>query len=311
VPSGDSPDGTEATLQINQDGLSTKSLFALPVGKLPTGAGESPAPPIFRTHSKGSAPASGAEAALPAGSSRGLVARDKMCEESGIMAQKTIVLTGATRGLGRAMTDEFIRPGHTVVGCGRSAGEIAQLRKLHGPPHDFTAVDVTSDEQVEAWAARVLASHGAPDFLLNNAGVINKNAPLWKISAREFSTVIDVNLKGAANVIRHFVPAMIKAKRGVIVNFSSGWGRSTDRDVAPYCASKWGIEGLTQAFAQELPPGLAAVALNPGIVNTEMLQSCFGGSASGYPAPDAWAKTAVPFLLGLGPEQNGRQLNAP
>jgi NAD(P)-dependent dehydrogenase (short-subunit alcohol dehydrogenase family) len=114
-----------------------------------------------------------------------------------------------------------------------------------------------------------------------------------------------------ANVIRHFVPAMIKRERGVIVNFSSGWGRSTDAEVAPYCASKWAIEGLTQAFAQELPAGLAAVALNPGIINTEMLRSCFGGSASGYPSPAEWAKGAVPFLLKLGPGDNGKQLTAP
>ncbi len=117
--------------------------------------------------------------------------------------------------------------------------------------------------------------------MLNNAGVINRNARLWEVPEREFSQVIDVNIKGIANVIRHFVPAMVKRKRGVIVNFSSGWGRSTDAEVAPYCATKWAIEGLTQAFAQELPSGMAAVALNPGIINTDMLQSCFGGSASG------------------------------
>jgi len=227
------------------------------------------------------------------------------------MAHRIIVLTGATRGLGRAMADGLARLGHTVVGCGRSASEIEQLRKRHHPPHDFSAVDVASDEQVEAWAARVLKSHGAPNLLLNNAGVINRNAPLWKVGAAEFSAIIDVNIKGTANVIRHFVPAMINARRGVIVNFSSGWGRSTDRDVAPYCASKWGIEGLTQAFSQELPSGMAAVALNPGIINTEMLQSCFAGSASSYPAPASWAKTAVPFILSIGPEHNGRQLSVP
>ncbi len=147
--------------------------------------------------------------------------------------------------------------------------------------------------------------------MLNNAGVINRNARLWEISAREFSQVMDVNIKGIANVIRHFVPGMVKRKRGVIVNFSSGWGRSTDAEVAPYCASKWAIEGLTQAFAQELPSGMAAVALNPGIINTEMLQSCFGGSASGYPSPAEWARSAVPFLLKLGPGDNGKPLTTP
>jgi len=63
------------------------------------------------------------------------------------------------------------------------------------------------------------------------------------------------------------VPAMVRRGQGVIVNFSSGWGRSTDAGVAPYCATKWAIEGLTQALAQELPPGMAAVPLNPGIIN--------------------------------------------
>jgi NAD(P)-dependent dehydrogenase (short-subunit alcohol dehydrogenase family) len=209
------------------------------------------------------------------------------------------------------MVEEFIRLRHTVVGCGRSKTDIAKLTRQFSQPHDFSVVDVASDEEVRAWAARMVASHGSPDLLLNNAGVINKNAPLWKISAYEFSRVIDVNLKGAANVIRHFAPGMLKRKRGVIVNFSSGWGRSTEAEVTPYCASKWAIEGLTQALAQELPAGMAAVALNPGIINTDMLQSCFGGSASSYASAAEWAKTAVPFLLGLGPRDNGKALSAP
>jgi len=227
------------------------------------------------------------------------------------MAKKIVLITGVTRGLGRAMVDEFVRLGHTVLGCGRSQAGIAQVRRQAGPPHDFTVVDVASDDEVNTWAARLLRSHGPPDLVLNNAGVINQNAPLWEISAQEFSQVIDVNVKGIANVIRRFVPEMIKRQWGVIVNFSSGWGRSSDAEVAPYCASKWAIEGLTQAFALELPSGLAAVALNPGIVNTDMLQSCFGGSASGYLSPAEWAKSAVPFLLKLGPGDNGQQLTAP
>lgn len=227
------------------------------------------------------------------------------------MSKKIIVLTGATRGLGRAMTEVFVRLGHTVLGCGRSKEEIEQLRRSYGAPHDFDVVDVAVDDEVKAWAVRLLGKAGAPDLLLNNAGVINRNAPLWEVGAEEFSKVIDVNLKGAANMIRHFVPGMIRQKRGVIVNFSSGWGRSTDADVAPYCASKWGIEGLTQALAQELPAGLAAIALNPGIIDTEMLRSCFGGSAGSYPSPGEWAQRAVPFLLGLGPGDNGKQMEAP
>jgi NAD(P)-dependent dehydrogenase (short-subunit alcohol dehydrogenase family) len=226
-------------------------------------------------------------------------------------AENLVVITGVTRGLGRAMAEEFARLEQTVVGCGRSQKEIAELRALLGKPHNFAAVDVASDAEVKSWTAEVLHAHGAPTLLLNNAAIINKNARLWEVSAEEFSRVMDTNVKGTVSVIRHFLPAMLKQGKGVVVNFSSGWGRSTDAEVAPYCASKWAIEGLTQSLAQELPRGMAAAALNPGIINTDMLQSCFGGSASSFPTPERWAKTAVPFLLKLGPDDNGKQLTAP
>ena len=224
---------------------------------------------------------------------------------------KVVVITGVTRGLGRAMAIEFARLGHTVAGCGRSRKELDQLAKMLGAPHRIASVDVASDQHVANWAKEMLAELGPPDLLLNNAALINRNAPLWRVSAEEFSAVIDVNIKGVTNVIRHFAPAMIERGSGVIVNFSSGWGRSTDAEVAPYCATKWAIEGLTQALAQELPPGMAAVPLNPGVIDTDMLRSCFGGSASSYPSPEQWAKRAVPFLLKIGPRDNGQPLTAP
>ena len=225
--------------------------------------------------------------------------------------RKIIVITGVSYGLGRAMVEEFVRLGHTVLGCGRSQKRIDELKEKFGQPHDFYSVDVSSDDAVKSWASICLATHAAPDLLINNAGIINKNARLWEVGAKEFSEVIDVNVKGPANVIRHFAPAMVKRKIGVIVNLSSGWGRSTDAEVAPYCASKWAIEGLTQSLAQELPSGMAAIPLNPGIINTEMLQSAFGGGANQYPTAEEWAKIAVPFLLKLGPENNGEQMTVP
>ncbi len=227
------------------------------------------------------------------------------------MPRRTVLITGVTRGLGRAMVDEFARLEHTVLGCGRSKKEIDALRRRFGSPHDFYQVDIASDDEVKSWASLLLNSHEVPSLVINNAGVINANARLWEVSAREFSLVIDVNLKGTANIIRHFAPEMAKKKKGVIVNFSSGWGRSSDAEMAPYCASKWGIEGLTLALAQELPSGMAAVSLNPGVINTEMLQSCFGKSADSYVSPAEWARIAVPFLLKLSPADNGKQMEIP
>ena len=127
------------------------------------------------------------------------------------MAQgKLILITGVTRGLGRALAEEFIALGHTVVGCGRSFTEVKKLKQKFSEPHDFYPVDVANDEAVKSWASVVLTSHGAPDLLLNNAGVINRNAALWEVEAREFNEVVGVNLIGTANVIRHFGAAMVR-----------------------------------------------------------------------------------------------------
>jgi NAD(P)-dependent dehydrogenase (short-subunit alcohol dehydrogenase family) len=219
---------------------------------------------------------------------------------------RVIVLTGATRGLGLAMVEKFVELGHTVLGCGRSRDLIENLRLRFRPPHDFAALDVSLESQVEPWAARLLSSNGSPDMLINNAGVINQSAPLWQVPSDEFDRVIDVNVKGVANVIRHFVPAMIARKSGLIINFSSGWGRTVASDVAPYCASKWAVEGLTLALAEELPRGMGAIPVNPGIIDTDMLRSCFGGTASRYPSPTKWVEKAVPFLLSLNSRDSGK-----
>ena len=219
---------------------------------------------------------------------------------------KTILITGCSRGIGRALSLEFARLGHTVQGCARSDPALDELRKLLPAPHRFTRVDVTDRDQVRSWADGLLASAGPPDLLLNNAAVINRNAPLIDVPPEEFEAVIDVNIKGVFHVLQAFLPAMIRRGSGVLVNFSSGWGRSTSPEVAPYCASKWAIEGLTQALAQELPRGLAAIPVSPNVVHTDMLRSCFGSEdAAQCPDPENWAKVCAPWFLGLGPAQNG------
>ena len=221
---------------------------------------------------------------------------------------KRIVLTGVSRGLGLAMAEGFIAAGHTVWGCARSEASIAKLAKHWPRPHHFTALDVADDTQVAGWAAEALKALGGVDLLINNAALMNRPAPLWEITAQEFSDLIDVNIKGVANCLRHFVPAMVAQGSGVIVNFSSGWGRSTSPEVAPYCASKWAIEGLSRAMAEELPEGMAAVALNPGVIDTDMLRTAWGEGAGSYPDAQAWAQRAVPFILQIAAKDNGKPL---
>lgn len=223
---------------------------------------------------------------------------------------RRIVLTGVSRGLGQAMLSAFAELGHTVLGCATNPKVVGQLGGEFPSPHQFHVVDVSAYDQVAKWAKSIL-DNGAPDLVINNAALINSSNVLWKVHPQEFASVMNVNITGSFHVIHCLLPAMIEAGRGVVVNFSSGWGRSTSPEVVPYCASKFAIEGMSAGLSQELPRGLASVAFNPGIINTDMLTSCFGGNAASFPSPTEWAARAVPFLLGLDASDNGRSLDVP
>lgn len=218
-----------------------------------------------------------------------------------------MVITGASRGLGLAMARGVAAAGHTVLGCGRSAAAMRRLSSELGTPHDFRAVDVAGDE-VDDWAARSIERFGPPDLLINNAALINEIGNLWEVPPEEFEALLDVNVGGVYRVLRAFLPPMLERGSGVVVNFSSGWGRTTSPGVAPYCATKFAVEGLTLALAQELPSGLAAIALSPGAVDTDMLRTVWGDGAAAYSDPEHWAERAVPFLLELGPRHNGQSM---
>lgn len=221
-----------------------------------------------------------------------------------------IVLTGCSRGLGAALVPHFLAAGHTVSGCARNAAKGKEFASLDPSRFHFDAVDVADDAAVAEWSRHVLA-RGPVDLLINNAALMNNPRPLWKITAEEFDRLMRVNVSGTANVIRHLVPAMVARGAGVIVNLSSGWGRSTSPEVAPYCASKYAIEGLTHALAAELPRGMAAIPLNPGVIDTDMLRQAWADDAGNYPDAAEWAERAAPFLLQLGRKDNGRSLTVP
>lgn len=231
--------------------------------------------------------------------------------ESRPTESRLVVITGVTRGLGRALASGFAARGHVVIGCGRSHPHVCDLAAALPEPHAFFAVDVARDKAVDSFAERIRMTHGTPDLLVNNAALMNRQAPLWEITADEMRDMLDVNVAGVANTIRSFTPWMMQRGSGVIVNMSSGWGRSTSPNVGPYCTTKWAVEGLSRALADDLPDGLASVALNPGIIDTEMLRSAWGDGAASYPSPEEWAERAVPFLLSLDASSNGEALTVP
>jgi NAD(P)-dependent dehydrogenase (short-subunit alcohol dehydrogenase family) len=224
------------------------------------------------------------------------------------------LITGGATGIGACLVEQFAAQGARVGFLDIDADAGAALAQhLAGSRHAplFVLADLTDIAALTRGIDAVRQHFGPIGVLLNNAATINRNAPLWEVTPEDFSRVVDVNLKGIHLVCRGFLPAMIARGTGIVVNFSSGWGRLTSPEVAPYCCTKWGVEGLTQALAQELPPGLAAVALNPGVIDTDMLRRTFGSDASDYPDPANWAVKAVPFLEKIGPSDNGKALTVP
>lgn len=237
---------------------------------------------------------------------------------------RTILITGVSKGLGNALALELAKRGHTVIGCSRAQDKLNSLRlelasttpaspstepnSSSSNRHLLINADVTSNSSIEQLVRIVMEEKGVPDIIVNNAGTINQNNRIWEVPEEEFNTVIDTNVKGLANVLRHFIPLMLPNKKGIIVNMSSGWGRSGAALVAPYCASKWAVEGLTKSVAKELPEGMAIVALNPGVINTDMLVSCFGNSAELYQTPESWALKAATMILNLTAADNGASL---
>ncbi|MEC1966254.1 SDR family NAD(P)-dependent oxidoreductase [Bacillus cereus] len=225
---------------------------------------------------------------------------------------KSVIITGVTQGLGRAMVDRFHELGWNIYGCGRSKDKIEELKKQYSKIHDFQVIDVSDSQQVNNWANYILNRHTAPDMIINNASIVNQNAQLWKITAQEFENVMNVNVNGVVNVIRAFVPAMVARKEGIIINMSSSWGREGEAELAPYCASKFAIEGITKSMALELPHGMAVVALDPGgSISTPMLKSCAPQYINESPTPETWSHKATQYILNITIDKNGDSLTCP
>ena len=226
------------------------------------------------------------------------------------MNPKTVCISGVSKGLGHALSLEFDHRGWQVSGCARTTSALVELGSQLSNPYFFQTVDITNLKQVLTFSKGVIENLGSPTLLVNNAGKINSNARLHEVSEAEFLEVFKVNVCGTHNMIKAFLPEMKDLNQGMIVNFSSYWGQSTAAEVAPYCASKWAIEGLTRALAQELPSNLSTVALNPGVIDTEMLRSCFGDAAGSHEKPRDWAKHAVDCLENLSKSDNGNTVIA-
>lgn len=189
------------------------------------------------------------------------------------LASQIAVITGAGRGIGRAIALRFAAEGADVVVVSRTAGNLekvaTEIRAL-GRKAWAHAVDVADVASVTAAAEKILAECGRVDVLVNNAGVTRDNL-LMRMSETEWDAVLDTNLKGAFLVTKAFSRAMLKQRSGRIINIASVVGIIGNAGQANYSASKAGLIGFTKSCARELASrGITANAIAPGFIETDM-----------------------------------------
>jgi 3-oxoacyl-[acyl-carrier protein] reductase len=215
------------------------------------------------------------------------------------------VVTGAGRGIGRAVAQRLAARGHAVALLARTVPELeatAAAIVASGARALTLRCDVANAGEVQHAAERVLAELGPPDVVVNNAGIVRR-AAVAEMSEADWDAVVDVNLKGAFLVTRAFLPRMLERRRGRFVAVASISSTLGTPRLSAYCAAKWGVVGFTKALAEELRgTGLQAMCVLPGSVDTEML---VGSGFSPAMTADEVAGTVVYAALDAPSAMNG------
>ncbi len=191
-----------------------------------------------------------------------------------MLQNKVALVTGASRGIGREIALTLAKSGACVIvnyqGSKEKADEVVAMIKENGGNAESFGCDVSDFESCAGMISQIIEKYGRLDILVNNAG-ITRDGLLMKMSEEDFSKVIDVNLKGAFNTIRHASRYFLKQRSGSIINISSVSGVSGNAGQANYSAAKAGIIGLTKSVAKELGSrGITVNAIAPGFIETDM-----------------------------------------
>jgi len=193
-----------------------------------------------------------------------------------------IVITGATAGIGRALAEEFARNGHDLWITGRRTDRLAEIKETiqqeHGVTVAYSCFDIRDREAVQDAVHNIAAAWGAPDVLINNAGLALGLSGIDNGDVDQWETMIDTNLKGLLYMTRHIAPLMVQQKKGHIINIGSTAGKTVYPNGNVYCATKHAVVALSEGMRIDLMPyNIKVTAINPGMVDTEFSFVRFSG----------------------------------
>ena len=201
-----------------------------------------------------------------------------------ILLGKVALVTGASRGIGRAIAAAYAQNGASVFACGRNADDLGvALREIRhaGGVIDGVAGDVSRAHDVESIVGKTVQRFGTIDVLVNNASILGPREPIAKYPLAAWDEVMQINLTGVFLITRAVLPIMLEGKSGSIINVTSGVGRRGKARWGAYAVSKAGLEGLTQVLADEVnQAGIRVNSVNPAATRTQM-------RAQAYPAEDS------------------------
>ena len=197
-----------------------------------------------------------------------------------MLTGKTVLITGASRGIGRAIALALAKEGADIAliyaGNASAAAEALEQVRALGVKAESFQCDVADHAAVKELIASVLAVFGSVDILVNNAG-ITRDALLLTMKEADYDAVLDTNLKGAYNTIKHLAPHFIKRRSGRIINISSVAGLMGNAGQVNYSAAKAGLIGLTKSVAKELAVrNITCNAVAPGFIQTDMTDQLSG-----------------------------------